>query len=103
VLVVRRADRTERRSLFLIGKFGFRDMAMKLEKLDLTIPAIVHWRNPLPHEPNKGDRKRRFTSIVNAVRFVMEDLTDFPQSTAWITTDSGDLTYEEIRLLHAKL
>jgi hypothetical protein len=74
-----------------------------LEKIDLKASAIVHWRNPLPHEPNKGDRTRHFTSISNAVRFVMEDLTDFPQSTAWIETDAGDLTYEEIRLLHAKL
>jgi hypothetical protein len=76
---------------------------VELDKIDLTAPAVVYWRNPSPHQPNKGERERRFTSISNAIRFVMEDLSDFPQSTAWISTDSGDLTYQEIRLLHAKL
>ena len=48
-------------------------------------------------------RERRFTSVNNAVRFVMEDLTDFPQSTARIVTAIGSLNFHEIAILYAKL
>jgi hypothetical protein len=76
---------------------------MELKKLDLTASAEVHWRNPSPHQPDKGERKRRFASLTDAIRFVVEDLTDFPQSTATIETKAGALAFDEIKLLYAKL
>ena len=76
---------------------------MDREKWNLKVSAEVHWRNPSPHLPSMGNHRRRFASLENAIRFVMEDLTDFPQSTARIATEQGELTLEDIRNLHAKL
>ncbi len=72
---------------------------MDLESLDLNLPAQVHWMNPSPHQPKGGERQRNFVSIQNAVRFVVEDLTDVPQTTAWIRTDLGDLNLDQIKRL----
>jgi hypothetical protein len=76
---------------------------MNNERPDLSRPAAVHWRNPAPHQPELGNRERRFTTIANAIRFVIEDLTDFPQSTAWIATETRNLTLPEIREMYWKL
>jgi hypothetical protein len=66
---------------------------MNLKSLDYTRPAEVHWRNPTPHLPSLGHHRRQFATLSNAIRFVMEDLTDFPQSTASISTERGNLTF----------
>jgi hypothetical protein len=76
---------------------------MDREKRNLKGSAEVHWRNPSPHQPSRGNHRRRFATLTDAVRFVMEDLTDFPQSTARIETEEGELTLEDIRKLHVKL
>jgi hypothetical protein len=76
---------------------------MDLDSLDLHMRAAVHWRNPSPHQPELGARSRNFASIVNAVCFVMEDLTDFPQTTARISTGAIDLTFEQIRILYKRV
>jgi hypothetical protein len=76
---------------------------MDLDSLDLHMRAAVHWRNPSPHQPELGARSRNFASIVNAVCFVMEDLTDFPQSTARISTGAVDLTFEQIKALYNRV
>ena len=76
---------------------------MELEKLDLNVPAEVHWRNPSPYEPAMRSHKRRFPSLRTAVRFVIEDLTDVPQLTASIATDKGPLNFEDIRALYKVL
>jgi hypothetical protein len=73
---------------------------MKLSTFNLTQPADVHWRNPSRHKPALADRQRHFASVNGAIRFVMEDLTDFPQTTAWIATGAGDLSFDEIKALH---
>jgi hypothetical protein len=78
--------------------------AAELANVDLTQPASVHWRNPSPGRGVAFSRlERRFKSVSNAVRFVMEDLTDFPQSTAGITTAGDRLTFTEIMALYARL
>jgi hypothetical protein len=76
---------------------------MKLETIDFTIPAEVHWRNPSPHQPMLGRHNRHFTSLRNAVRFVVEDLTDFPQSTALISIEAGQLTFQQISQLYSRI
>jgi hypothetical protein len=77
--------------------------SMDLDSLDLKMLAVVHWRNPLPHKPELGAKSRRFTSVANAVRFVMEDLTDFPQSTASISAGAVELTFEQIKELYGRI
>ncbi|HEY7747670.1 MAG TPA: hypothetical protein VH933_03255 [Aestuariivirgaceae bacterium] len=72
---------------------------MKLATFNLTQPANVHWRNPSQHNPALGDRQRHFASVNSAIRFVMEDLRDFPQTTAWIATGAGNLSFDEIKAL----
>ena len=76
---------------------------MELDSLNLNMAAAVHWRNPSPHQPELGARCRRFASFANAIRFVMEDLTDFPQSTAKISAGAVDLTLSQISLLYMRL
>jgi len=77
---------------------------VELANVDLSQPATVHWRNPSPGRGAVFSRlERRFASVKNAIRFVIEDLTDFPQSTAWIMTAADTLTFAEIMALYAKL
>ena len=72
--------------------------------VDLSQPASVHWRNPSPGRGAAFSRlERRFASLKNAVRFVMEDLTEFPQSTAWIAIHADNLTFPDIVVLYARL
>jgi hypothetical protein len=66
--------------------------------MDLNLPAEVHWQNP-SRDVTSRHHKRRFASVYNAVRFIVEDLSDVPQSTASISTVAGNLTFEQIRLL----
>jgi hypothetical protein len=78
--------------------------AVELANVDLSQPASVHWRNPSAGRGAAFSRlERRFKSVNNAVLFVMEDLTDFPQTTAWITTAADRLTFTEITALYARL
>lgn len=76
---------------------------MNLDDLDLRMLAVVHWRNPQPHHPELGAKSRRFATLINAIRFVMEDLTDFPQTTASISTGSVELTFEQIEHIYARI
>ena len=76
----------------------------ELANVDLSQPATVHWRNPSSGRGAVFSRlERRFACVKSAVRFVMEDLTDFPQSTAWIMTAADRLTFTEIMALYARL
>jgi hypothetical protein len=76
---------------------------MDLIGLDFDQPARVLWQNPSRGSTAFAGRERRFASISNAVRFVMEDLSDLPQSIAWIVIDGGTLKPEDIRQLYSKL
>jgi hypothetical protein len=76
---------------------------VELDSLNLNMAAAVHWSNPSPHQPELGARCRRFASFANAIRFVMEDLSDFPQSTARISAGAVDLPFSQISLLYARL
>jgi hypothetical protein len=76
---------------------------LDLDNLNLEMAAAVHWRNPSPHRPEQGARCRRFASFTNAIRFVMEDLTDFPQSTARISAGAVDLTFSQVSLLYTRM
>ena len=76
--------------------------AAELANVDLSQPA--NWRNPSPGRGAAFSRlERRFTSVKNAVRFVMEDLTEFPQSTAWIAIHEDKLTFPDIVVLYGRL
>jgi hypothetical protein len=47
-----------------------------------------------------GGRTRHFESVLNAVRFIMEELGPADRATAWITTDEGRITMEEIEAIY---
>jgi hypothetical protein len=76
---------------------------MDLSNFDLSQPANVIWQNPSPDRVRFSGHRRHFASVTNAVRFVMEDLTDLPQSTARIVTVAGNLAFEEIKVLYCRL
>lgn len=48
-------------------------------------------------------RDRRFESLENAVRFVMEELSDRDRPTAMIQTDNASIQYGDIERLHRGL
>jgi hypothetical protein len=78
---------------------------MDLANFDLNQPATVHWfaTPPPPGTDTFGGETRHFESVTDAIRFVMEELTEAPHASAWITTDAGSLTLVEITLLYSKL
>jgi hypothetical protein len=78
---------------------------MDLANFDLNQPATVHWF-ATPQPPGTatvGDETRPFESATDAIRFVMEELTEAPHASAWITTDAGSLTLDEITILYSRL
>lgn len=78
---------------------------MDLTNFDLNQPANVLWwpAPPLSNTAIIGGETRHFNSVTNGIRFVMEELTDFAQSTAWIQTDAGPIELEQIRQLYSGL
>ena len=78
---------------------------MDLANFDLNQPATVHWfaTPPPPDTATVGGQTRHFNSATDAIRFVMEELTEAPHASAWITTDAGSLTLDEITILYSKL
>jgi hypothetical protein len=78
----------------------------EIENINLEQPANVLWWNAPPPANSGaifGAETRHFESISNAVRFIMDDLTDFAQSTAWIQTHEGAIQGEQLRELCSKL
>jgi hypothetical protein len=50
-----------------------------------------------------GDVQRRsFGSVTDAACFVMEEIAEPHRASAWITTDNGSLTTEQIKQLYKK-
>jgi hypothetical protein len=50
-----------------------------------------------------GDVQRRsFDSVTDAARFVMEEIAEPHRASAWITTENGSLTTEQIKQLYEK-
>jgi hypothetical protein len=77
---------------------------MDLANFDLNQPAIVHWfATPPPGTDPLGGETRHFESVTDAIRFVMEELTEAPHASAWITTDAGSLALDEITILYSRL
>jgi hypothetical protein len=78
---------------------------MDLANFDLNQPATVHWfaTPPPAGTATFSSETRHFESVTDAIRFVMEELTEAPHASAWITTDAGSLTLVEITLLYSRL
>jgi hypothetical protein len=78
---------------------------MDLANFDLNQPATGHWfaTPPPPGTDTFGGETRHFDSVTDAIRFVMEELTEAPHASAWITTGAGSLTLDEITILYSKL
>jgi hypothetical protein len=73
------------------------------QRVKLDLPADVHW---MPADevrearPDWGGHERHFESLRRAVDFVMQELTIAGRANAWITTEDGNLTIEQIEKLH---
>ena len=73
------------------------------QRVKLDLPADVHW---MPADevrearPDWGGHERHFESLRRAVDFVMQELTTAGRANAWITTEDGNLTIEQIEKLH---
>ena len=72
------------------------------QRVKLDLPADVHW---MPADqvsearPDWGGYERHFESLRKAVDFVMQELTIAGRANAWITTEDGNLTIEQIEKL----
>jgi hypothetical protein len=77
----------------------------ELPSIDLNQRANVLWFAvpPSAHAASFGRHTRQFESVTAAIRFVMEELPFYGQSTAWITTDTGSVELKEIKLLYAQM
>ncbi len=73
------------------------------QRVKLDLPADVHW---MPADevrearPDWGGHERHFESLRRAVDFVMQELTIAGRANAWIATEDGNLTIEQIEKLH---
>jgi 6,7-dimethyl-8-ribityllumazine synthase len=66
----------------------------------LDQPANALWlETPAPSAAVAGGETRHFDTVMNAISFIMEDLPADVRGSAWITTDDGSLTIEEIEQL----
>jgi hypothetical protein len=77
----------------------------ELSSIDLNQPANVLWfAVPPPADAASfGGHTRQFESVTRAIRFVMEELPFYGQSTAWITIDTGSVELNEIKVLYARM
>jgi hypothetical protein len=72
------------------------------QRVKLDLPADVHW---MPADqvsearPDWDGHERHFESLRRAVDFVMQELTIAGRANAWITTEDGNLTIEQIEKL----
>jgi hypothetical protein len=64
----------------------------------IPAPAMVA-TNPGQPIFHRG-KDRQFESIENAVKFVMEELSDRDRPTAMIQTDSASIEYRDIERMH---
>jgi len=51
-------------------------------------------------KPDWGGHERHFESLPRAIYFVMQELTIAGRANAWIRTEDGNLTIEQIEKLH---
>jgi hypothetical protein len=63
----------------------------------MTEAATVYWFQTATAEGSYI----KFESLENAVRFVMEELSETDRSTAFIQTDGGDIYIEDIQKMYA--
>jgi hypothetical protein len=75
-----------------------------LSTFDLNQLAEVNWlpAPPLPRTSSIAG-KRNFTTVREAIRFVIEELPFYGRQTAFITTGTGRLENGDIGFLHSKL
>jgi hypothetical protein len=74
-----------------------------LSTFDLNQPAEVNWLTapPLPRTGSIAG-KRNFTTVLEAIRFVIEELPFYGRQNAFIKTGTDRLENDDIRLLHSK-
>jgi hypothetical protein len=78
---------------------------MDITKISLDQSADAFWI-PVDHIPPKGiggGEQRHFSTLTNAVLFIMKDLPPRDRGTAWITLYDGSLTIEKIEELHKRI
>ena len=72
------------------------------QRVKLDLPADVHW---MPADevgearPDWRGHERHFQSLRSAIDFVMHELTIAGRTDAWIMTENGNLTIEQIERL----
>lgn len=78
-------------------------MADDVSRFDLNQLANVHWYPAPPSRdgPSIEGALRRFGTLTDAVRFVMEELPFYGKRTAWITTDSQTIENASIKELYS--
>jgi len=74
----------------------------------MTEAATVFWHStdmfkPEPHGKISRGRDRKFESVENAVRFVMESLSDGDRATAIIHTDDRSIHLDDIVAMYDSL
>jgi hypothetical protein len=77
-------------------------------ELPMTEAATVLWHStemfkPEPHSKISRGRDRQFESVENAVRFVMETLSDGDRATAMIQTDNRSIHLDDIVAIYGGL
>lgn len=75
-----------------------------MSEIDFNIPANVLWHAQVPPAGQlEGGETRHFDRLAAAIRFVRDEIPDDQRYSAWITTDAGSLTIEEIERLYDQL
>lgn len=72
--------------------------------MKLDQPATAFWfrsQEISPIEPAEEGLERKFGSLKDAVRFVMEQLTEFEKGRAFIATDGASYDFEKIQEIYA--
>jgi hypothetical protein len=72
------------------------------QRVKLDLPADVHWMpaDEVPvARPDWDGHERHFESLRRGIDFVTHELTIAGRANAWITTEDGNLTIEQIEKL----
>lgn len=78
---------------------------MATENIDLNQSAVVLWLpvNEVPIRGIIGGEQKQFSSLRDAILFVMETLPLRDRATAWITLHAGSLQIDMIQKLYCEM